>query len=308
MLDEFCNHNISGVILGSGFEDKPDIYCYLDEKFKLLGNSHETVKKIRDPAQFFPGLQKLGISYPPVTSVIPENRTGWLAKKTGGCGGTHIKPANGINRGKYYFQKFVNGQSMSAVFLAFKDQATLVGISETWCRDAANLDFTYAGAVTRDLVDTTLYARIGEIINLVTGEFQLKGLCGIDFIIDESCRLYVLEVNPRPVATFELHEKNTSLIGLHIDACQGIRHDCFQKRQDLVRACKIVYADADFIVPEFSWPEWTTDRPVTGSLTRKGDPVCCIHAEHSVDEQINILLQQRAHQLFRGLGVQSIAA
>ena len=308
MLDDYYSLDIAGIIIGSGFEDRLEIYCQLDEKFFLLGNSPETVKKIKDPQQFFPRLQKLGIKYPPTSLTIPKNTTGWLAKKTGGSGGVHIQPADDDVRDNYYYQKFMSGRSVSAVFLAYEDQATLVGISETWSRNPANMEFAYTGAMTLDLLDTPLANSIIKMINLITSEFKLKGLCGIDCIIDDSNQVYVLEVNPRPVATFELYEIDTSLIGLHINACLGIRDNFIQKRQDLVRAHKIVYADADFFVPEFIWPAWTTDRPITGSLITKGAPVCSIMAEHSLHGQIKILLQQREHQLIKGLGVQSIAA
>ena len=49
------------------------------------------------------------------------------------------------------------------------------------------------------------------------------GLVGVDLIVDAGGRLHVIEVNPRPTASMELHERATgeSLAATHIAACGG---------------------------------------------------------------------------------------
>jgi len=57
----------------------------------------------------------------------------------------------------------------------------------------------------------------------LTGHFGLKGLFGIDFVIDEGGRPFLVEINPRYSASMELieHDLNVSFTSLHVSACLG---------------------------------------------------------------------------------------
>ena len=85
-----------GLILGTGFEDRPSLIARLGQRFDILGNDAETVAAVNDPEIFFPLLEKLGINHPETRSLetrsqdtqslAPKHYEGWLIKRIGGSG------------------------------------------------------------------------------------------------------------------------------------------------------------------------------------------------------------------------------
>ena len=53
-----------GIVLGSGFEDRPKLIQTLDPRYRLLGTNAETVAEVKDPRSLFPLLKQLGIAHP----------------------------------------------------------------------------------------------------------------------------------------------------------------------------------------------------------------------------------------------------
>ena len=102
------------------------------------------------------------------------------------------------------------------------DTSTLVGVTrqligESWLGAHG---FQYAGSIgplpihqaTRETI-----ARIGEVL---TTRFELRGIFGVDFILDGE-RVWTLEVNPRYTASVEIVERATGLpaVAMHAAAC-----------------------------------------------------------------------------------------
>jgi predicted ATP-grasp superfamily ATP-dependent carboligase len=69
-----------------------------------------------------------------------------------------------------------------------------------------------------------------------------------------------------------------------------------------------MYAVEDFIMPEFVWPLWTTDRPTPGKVIRKDDPVCMIQVHADDIQGIHHLLDTRTQKLQQLLPMQKLAA
>src|SRR5512134_1151452 len=84
----------AGVVLGAGFEAETGLMARLAEGRRLLGNSPETVAAIKDPARFFRLLERLGVAHPETRLAPPPDSAGWLAKRRGGAGGTHVVAAS----------------------------------------------------------------------------------------------------------------------------------------------------------------------------------------------------------------------
>jgi hypothetical protein len=47
------SQNLEGLVIGSGFEDRPELLELLSEHCRLLGNPASTVRLVKDPAYFF---------------------------------------------------------------------------------------------------------------------------------------------------------------------------------------------------------------------------------------------------------------
>ena len=311
-LAAFLRVPLQGVIYGSGLEGHYAVLEFLRRHWTLFGNEAAVVKSCKDPALFFPMLSRLGIPYPHTALTAPEGHGGhenWLIKRTGASGGGHIRAFGPdiATTSHYYFQKKMTGRSLSVVFLADTSNATIVGLNEMWTVDPGKNDFRYSGAVTQPDLSEATAQTLKDIVCILVRELGLQGLCGMDVIIDENEQCHVLEINPRPPATFELHQKQQNLCEAHILACQG-KLPTLTPGPPLLRAHQVCYADRNFIVSDSAWPEWTSDRPRPGRTIRTGAPICAVHAEARSIEDLRMLLHSRFTEIMALMGLHQQAA
>jgi len=309
ILHEYSNLKFAGVVTGSGLESHTDILEFINRHWPLYGNDGETVRACKDPVLFFDLLDKLRIPHPEVALGNRVIEGKWLLKHTGGAGGDHISGyvQGGALPSESYLQKKIVGRALSVVFLANGKNCQLIGINEIWPVTSEKDDYRYLGAVTLPEIGTQLSAELGEITHTLVQALKLKGLCGMDLIVDENDQCHILEINPRPTATFELHERANSLFEAHILACQG-RLESLPDPGKIYFAHKVIYAAEDFIMPEFVWPLWATDRPASGRVIRKDNPVCMIQAHAENIHCIHHLLENRTQVLRQLLPMQKLAA
>ena len=303
---------LHGVIYSSGLENHYDVLNFLDQHWTLFGNDAAVVKACKEPGLFFPVLSRLGIPHPRtcvnVSQIVRQGKN-WIIKKIGASGGGHIRALGkgALITQDVYFQEKLSGRSLSVVFLANALNVTLVGMNELWTVAPEKYDFRYAGAVTRLNLPVSITRLLEDIVTMLARELGLRGLCGMDVIVDDNGQCFVLEVNPRPTATFELHQTELGLCGPHILACEG-RLISLPHHADFLRAHQVQYADREFIMPEIIWPDWASDRPRPGRHIKVNDPVCIVHAQATCMNDIETLLQQRSTILMQRMGLQKLAA
>jgi predicted ATP-grasp superfamily ATP-dependent carboligase len=136
----------------------------------------------------------------------------------------------------------------------------------------------------------------------VVAETGLIGLNGLDFIHREG-RWFVLELNPRPTATFELYDPDypDGLFDWHLRACRGELPERAATCR-AVRAHAVVYAtSAGRTGPRFDFPDWCRDIPLPGTPFSPGDPVCTVHAAATTAHRAVALLRRRHGMVERGL-------
>lgn len=286
------------LVTGSGFEKKPALLQTLSRLAPCLGNPANIVQKVKDPVTFFGLLEDLDIPHPATTVVKKETGNDWLCKMTGGMGGDHIyflKRGASRTRAGSYYQQFIEGQSCSVVFLADGRQARVVGYNEIWhAREFVDTPFKYGGAIKIAMLPGSLAGLLESIISRLVAATGLKGLCGIDFVLDRENHPYVIEINPRPPATFELHECGKSLFMAHVNACHGLLPDEDIETDDLIRGCMVLYARHTLSVPmQLEWPTWSSDRPGPGRKISHAEPVCTIHATGQDQASVRKLLSDR---------------
>ncbi len=273
-------HDIAGVVYGSGFEDRIEVLSWLYSNCPLLGNSPKSVRATKDPETFFPLLEKLDIPHPETAWSGVADEDGWLEKARGGGGGGHVHalaPRAALRAGCYR-QRRIAGRSMSAVFLADGRRALLLGMSEHWCAQPELLTpFQHSGMV-RVHPSRSLSSTIEAWISRLVDALALRGLCGIDFVVTPNGAPLLLEINPRPPASFELFEAADSLFTAHLAACGGeLRRPMVEES---VRASAVVYAPCEWQIPAlWSWPSWTSDRTAAGVCIARGQPLCTVSAQ-----------------------------
>jgi predicted ATP-grasp superfamily ATP-dependent carboligase len=269
-----------GVVYGTGFEDRPQLLHRMAECWRLFGNNADVVAKLKDPKIFSSICSSSDIPSPEISLPEPAIANGWLAKRQGGAGGAHIKPADDSAdaRGAVYYQRSVSGTPISACFLADGERAHLLGFSAQWSSQIARQPYRYGGAVRPAPLAPDMADKLTAAVQRIVAATSLVGLNSADFIV-EGERFWLLEINPRPGATLDIFETGgTSLFAQHLAACSG-KLAATSGYAANAKAAGIVYAEQDIASFSISdWPDWAADLPIAGSAIKAGDPVCTVYA------------------------------
>jgi uncharacterized protein len=267
-----------GIVCGSGFEDRPNLLQSVASRWRLFGNEAVVVTRVKNPEILSAICKELAISYPEFSFTKPDDPAEWLAKRIGGAGGSHIRPASQPTSRTVYYQRKVPGVSVSALFLADGAKSTVIGLSTQWVLATATRPYRYGGAVRPATLAPHLAALLTSAIERLAAAAPLVGLNSIDFQVDGE-RFWLVDVNPRPGATLDIFElPEQPLFGLHIAACGG-NLTATPIYPPGAKAAAIVYAEDDVpSVPSLRWPEWSADRPQPGIMVKAGEPLCTVCA------------------------------
>lgn len=268
---------------GAGLEDQPELIAALERRGPWLGSPASAYSRVKQPQWLFPLLADLGVPHPSWSLSGPPPGAGpWLLKRIGGCGGGHVQDWHGgaAPAPGHYLQRRLPGRSLSALMLADGRDNRVLGFNEIWTAPAAEAPYRYGGAVRLPRMSAGVQKRIEELAAALVEASGLRGLWGLDFLLAEDGGIAVLEINPRPTATVELHEGRGSLLPAHRAACEGRGLTEIPRPETRVRAQAILYSERNWTVPwTMVWPQWTADRPVPGSRLPAGGPVCSAFAE-----------------------------
>jgi uncharacterized protein len=292
----------AGLVYGSGFEGRPALLEQLSRGRTVYGNAPDTVALVRDPARFFPLLRRLGIRHPTVRLTRPSRSGGWLIKAQGSAGGTRVQPAGSRPASSTdYFQRFVAGDSGSVTFLADGTRARVLGFNRQWTAPRHDRPYLYGGAVGGLKPGARLRREIEDALDSLVLRTGLVGLNGLDFILQDE-RWLVLELNPRPTATFELYDADYpgGLLQWHLRACGGELPPRAASPRAL-RAHAVVHAPGIALARDTRFPSWCRDLPATNTRFAPGDPVCTVHASAPSVTQALGLVRRRTRALERAL-------
>jgi predicted ATP-grasp superfamily ATP-dependent carboligase len=286
---------VLGVVYGAGFEDRPALLARIAEEWKVLGNDPATVARVKDPTSFFAELDRLGIPHPAISTRRPPNAAGWLAKRIGGAGGSHVVPSRLKPTARHrYFQQRVEGRAVSALFVANGRDARVLGFSEQWTAPTPQSPYRYGGAVRPASLPHNVARRMVSAVGAIAQAFGLVGLASADFLVQGETAL-LLEINPRPGATLDIFDNDKQpLLDLHLDAITDGRLLRRALKFDDAMASAIVYAPYRFSVPPgMDWPAWTQDRPKPAERIDKNRPICTVWARGSTRAQAKRLIEER---------------
>lgn len=288
-----------GAVYGSGFEAQPALLEILSQHLPLLGNRPIVVRNLKRARQFFMLLDALHIPHPEVSFVALEDANGWLQKHGGGSGGTHVvpAPAQQMPEKGHYFQKVVQGQPISMLFLADGQKIEVIGYNCQWVSPTEKQPFRYGGIVGNADLPLNIKLQMRLYALKLTAAIGLKGLNSLDAVMNAS-GLSILEVNPRLSSTFDLYQSNEcNLLDLHIRAAGGQIKD-LPPLVKFSKARKVLYANDDLAIPtDAKWPEWIADIPVSNSLIKKDNPVCTVLAQADNPTDAKQLVMERASLL-----------
>jgi predicted ATP-grasp superfamily ATP-dependent carboligase len=266
----------------------------------LWGNPGAVVKRVRNARLVAAALRAAGLSAPATTldpRRVPRDGT-WLVKPRRSAGGARIGfftdacAASGRSR-DVYFQQFVEGMPCSAVYVAARGRATLLGVTrqlvgQAWAGAAG---FRYCGSVGPIEPPGEAAAQFAKVGDVLANAFGLIGLFGIDAIASGGA-VWPVEVNPRYPASVEILERagGVQAIAAHAKACEDgrlPRQPTAARRAISGKA--ILFAAAPLTILA-AWTDWalsTTDQsgpmladiPAGGTTIEAGWPIVTIFAE-----------------------------
>ncbi len=289
-----------GLVLGSGFEDKPRLVAALGSRFKLLGSDAATYKACKAPRAFFGALDRLGIRYPKTETEPPADSEGWISKRIGGSGGRHIRACHGPQRAKprRYFQKELRGERISAggVFAA---EGNTILLSRQWISPSSEHSFRFGGCVSNPAIGERLSETILNIVHTVVSDLRLRGMASFDFIVDPALGPHLLEVNPRPGASLDvLDDGKGQLFAKHMAAWTGAASKGDPEISKNAKAMAILHADrGPVILNEIPWPDWSADRGAPGTFIPLGAPLATALAEAPTADAAEALARKRLAEL-----------
>jgi uncharacterized protein len=295
---------VLGCVAGSGFEDRPELLNRIAERWPLLGNDAETIAWVKSVG-FFDMLDRLQIAHPR-TQCEPPSSEGWLTKRRGAAGGSHIARyvPGAPTSASAYFQERVKGVAVSALFVGNGTDACVLGFSEQWNEPGPASPFRYGGSARPVSIAAKLQDEMTASVLKVCTAFKLKGLGSADFIVDqENGTTFLLEINARPGATLDIFDDEIQpLLKLHVDAILDGKLTTVNLALEGAMASAIVYASERVRITEnIDWPDWVADRPKARESIDKNRPICTVLARAETQAQAKGLVAERMNQILAGL-------
>lgn len=295
-----------GWVMGAGFDSEPDLLSRGAQLLPLIGTACDAARRVRDPQTFFAALDRHGIAHPPTRFSPPDNHDGWLGKSAHGSGGWHIRraaPAGGDGR---YWQRDAPGAPMSALFVANRRSARVLGFNRLIVRPIGASPYVYCGAIGPVPLEGKAEREVLAAIGALVVEFELAGLASLDFLLQGEV-VAVLEVNPRPSASMALYPRGT--MRAHVDACLHDRLLTPLERTSGVAGTEIVYAPAPIdLSPEqvarlAAQPD-CHDLPFAAAHFSRNDPLCSVSARGADAASVATMLAARHNAVLQTLGMQ----
>jgi predicted ATP-grasp superfamily ATP-dependent carboligase len=309
---------VLGWVAGSGFEDRLEVLQEGADVLRLIGNDANTIAAVKQPAAFFALLDSCGIGHPETLAAEPADRSGWLMKRVGGTGGWHVRRLgdaqasarsgaprpDGVTRN--YYQREIEGDAMSVLFLANGVDVCIVGFNRLLVTVMGARPFVFQGAVAPVQPHPAVAGGVRLALAQLVRHLGLVGLNSMDFLVAGE-KISVIEINPRPSATMQLHDQRfpLGLMHAHVRACMsGTLPSEASSRANSVRGLGIVYARRDLHATSRSRRclhelGWCHDIGREGTRTGGGEPLCSVSAEAGSEAEVVKQLAQRADHVQR---------
>ncbi|MCU0878491.1 MAG: ATP-grasp domain-containing protein [Pirellulaceae bacterium] len=306
-----------------GLENYPRLLARLAALRSLWGNGPEVCRRVRDPAGLHNVLLRTGFRTPnlrrqssglTVPAAASDPRS-FVVKPRRGSGGQGVRFARKTDLPQpppsTVLQRYIAGESGSAVFVAARGQATLLGITRQLVgRDfGLQAEFAYAGTIAPLVVSPEELQTLERLGRVLAREFGLVGLFGVDFVRAHG-EVWVIEINPRYTASVEVLERvhGLPLVASHVEACtvgslphDGPRPDGGDSPEFAGKL--IVYARRTVVIPQESIGADLADIPSAGQTIHPGHPIATVFAAGRSHDEVFERLRARADALHSQLEI-----
>lgn len=280
--------DVAAVTYVSSFENSPAAVETLARGRTLIGNSPAVLRRVRDPLALARTLPRLGAHTPAVrASPPPRSDTRWLLKpRRSGGGHGIVRWAHGMPVPRSSIvQECIRGSAASIIFAADGVQIIPLALTRQLSGDSAfgATGFAYCGSILEPH-HPELFANACALAAIITREFALRGVCGVDFIA-RGTTPYAIEVNPRPTASMELVERATgrSIWLAHVAGCSAAlaSSPAIERAPAVAHGKAVLYARRPVVLGDTD--RWLSDDdvrdiPAPGERIARGSPICTIFA------------------------------
>jgi predicted ATP-grasp superfamily ATP-dependent carboligase len=279
-------------------ENHPDRVERISRTHRLCGNAVPALLGTRDPLRLVEVLRRQGLPYLETrldAQGLPRDGS-WLVKPIASAGGRlirHLDHATLPLVEPSYFQRFLDGPSHSALFLAQQGRAELIGVTRQLLGKSGS-PFAYRGSIGPSMIPATLKAQLCQLGNVLSSASRLVGLFGVDFI-EHGGEPWLVEINPRYTASVEVFELAThrTLLTEHLLACGMKPAESLPAGKPRAEATKasivgkaILYAQRNLVAPSieiddprspdlFAVPA-IADVPWPGTAIAAGEPIMTV--------------------------------
>jgi predicted ATP-grasp superfamily ATP-dependent carboligase len=279
-------------------ENHPALVERLRGSGRLLGNPADSLRAVRDPWQAAEAMTRAGLASPKLANPSdgPPGRGRWLCKPRASAGGRSISrdesPACPV--GSFYYQEFIEGPTISALYLAAGGRASLLGVARQF-HGVPGAPFLYRGGIAPWEVPDASRAILRRAGEALASRFALVGWFGVDFILRGDEPLPI-EVNPRYTASVEIHElaMRRALLLDHVEACVDGRlpSDAEPSASRFVGK-RVLYARRRLVAPAIAVPDRSADPfavpdvadvPEPGTIIAPLEPIMTVFATASTFE------------------------
>ncbi len=285
----------------------------------LVGSSPQAVRGVRDPLALSSLPPHKGLRYPKVRSGASlMTRAGQMLTALLGGKGYLVKPREGYGgRGvsfwtapqrvgrDAYLQQYIKGMPMSAVYVADGWSAHLIGATEHIIGDPAfGADgFRYVGNIGPVQPGDTLRQALMHLGVVLTQRFDLRGVFGVDGVMDFAGNFWPVEVNPRYTNSVEVLERATGISVL--ESVLGLSDSATRKArtvpQGATSVCGQAYVCATSrVTVSAAMAEMGTfvvDVAPPGTVVEVGEPICTVQAEGRTRDACMAELRRMAEEV-----------
>ena len=290
------------LIVGSGFDDHPDLLAEFYTSGTLIGSApnpiksarnHSYVKSLEPYMQCNTPLHAEYHSFDELKEGVNGREFPYLIRPLhsgGGSGIRYIGNQDDLKRfliakqdeGKQHsfaIQKYYRGHDYSCSVLSTGSDAKAVSVQAQLVGSPSagrNCDFAYCGNFYPSGLHPTLEKKIVKTSEYLSTTLGLKGSIGFDFVVDEKNEIYLMEINPRIQGTLEMLEiaGDISITEEHVRAANQDLLENIPKFQPVVKM--IVYSRRTGTVPNLSLFSNTFDITPKDVLVNRGDPICTV--------------------------------
>ncbi|WP_407462104.1 ATP-grasp domain-containing protein [Methanobrevibacter sp.] len=311
-MNDDSDDEIDKIVLTTGINAND--FCGKFEKYKKIIYGNKKTEKVDNKFKFFNSMKNkfdVPLTFQPsdayeLNEILQQHKNNqFILKPLQGSGGLGIfllnneslsennkgnKILENISYENYILQEYIDGINVSSSVLSSHDaQKNLINSRLITEHDLGNDTFEYSGNILpldenslkmfyskqTNFDADELNEEMKNISEDLMKEFKLVGSNGVDYVLDRSGQLKVIEINPRFQGTYELVENvlGINLLEAHIKACEGELIEIPNARPYSVK--KIIYARKQVNIGNLNIPN-VFDIPYQGVKIEKDQPLVTI--------------------------------